>query len=40
MVIARDLCAGQRAPDQLVLIVREARLFGSRPESAYRCDQL
>jgi uncharacterized membrane protein YphA (DoxX/SURF4 family) len=40
MAIARDLCARQHTPDQLVLIVREARLFGSRPESAYRCDQL
>jgi len=40
MAIARDLCGRQHAPDQLVLLVREARLFGSRPESAYRCDQL
>jgi hypothetical protein len=40
ITIARELCARQREPGQLVLIVTEQRMFGSRPESAYRCDQL
>jgi hypothetical protein len=38
--IVRELCARQHEPGQLILIVTEQRMFGSRPESAYRCDQL
>ena len=38
--IARDLCAQQRKPGQLVLVVTEQRLLSSRSETAYRCDQL
>jgi len=39
-VIARNLCASLRDPTQLVLIVREQRMFFSRPESGYRCSEL
>jgi hypothetical protein len=38
--IARDLCAQQREPGQLTLIVTEQRMFGNSSETAYRCDQL
>jgi hypothetical protein len=38
--IARDLCSRLPEPGLLVLVVREQRLFFSRPETAYRCDQL
>jgi hypothetical protein len=38
--IARSVCNTLRDPAQLVLIVREQRLFYSRPESGYRCWQL
>lgn len=38
--IARDICGRLRDPAQLVLIVREQRLFFARPEAGYRCSQL
>jgi hypothetical protein len=38
--IARDLCGRLRDPAQLVLIVREQRMFFARPEVGYRCSQL
>ena len=38
--IARSVCGGLRDPSQLVLIVREQRMFFSRPETGYRCYEL
>jgi uncharacterized membrane protein YphA (DoxX/SURF4 family) len=38
--IARRVCGDLRDPTQLVLIVREQRLFFSRPEMGYRCFEL
>jgi hypothetical protein len=38
--IARHVCGRLRDPTQLVLIVREQRMFFSRPETGYRCSQL
>jgi len=38
--IARSVCRRLRDPAQLVLIVREQRMFFSRPELGYRCWQL
>jgi predicted DCC family thiol-disulfide oxidoreductase YuxK len=38
--IARNLCAKQDKPGQLVLIVTEQRMLSSSSETAYRCDQL
>jgi hypothetical protein len=38
--IARHLCADLRDPTRLVLIVREQRLFFSRPEAGFRCFEL
>jgi hypothetical protein len=38
--IARDVCGRLRDPAQLVLIVREQRMFFARPELGYRCSQL
>ena len=38
--IAKGVCDGMRDRTQLVLIVREQRLFFSRPESGYRCAEL
>jgi hypothetical protein len=38
--IAKDVCGGMRDGSQLVLIVREQRMFFSRPESGYRCTEL
>jgi hypothetical protein len=38
--IARQVCRSLRDPTQLVLIVREQRMFFSRPETGYRCSQL
>jgi hypothetical protein len=38
--IARSVCGRLRDPTQLVLIVREQRMFFSRPESGYRCFEL
>lgn len=38
--IARDVCGGMRDPTQLVLIVREQRMFFSKPETGYRCSEL
>jgi len=38
--IARDVCGRLRDPTQLVLIVREQRMFFARPELGYRCSQL
>jgi hypothetical protein len=38
--IARDVCSGMGDRSQLVLIVREQRLFFSRAESGYRCAEL
>ena len=35
--IARQVCRSMRDPTQLVLIVREQRMFFSRPETGYRC---
>jgi uncharacterized membrane protein YphA (DoxX/SURF4 family) len=39
-VIAKSVCSGMRDRSQLVLIVREQRMFFSRPESGYRCAEL
>jgi hypothetical protein len=38
--IARSVCGDLRDPTQLVLIVREQRLFFSRPEAGFRCFEL
>ncbi len=38
--IARSVCDGMPDRNQLVLIVREQRMFFSRPEAGYRCSQL
>jgi hypothetical protein len=38
--IARSVCNDLGDPTQLVLIVREQRMFFSRPETGYRCSQL
>ena len=38
--IAKDVCNQLRDPAQLVLIVREQRMFLSKPESGYRCWEL
>ena len=38
--IAKELCGHLRNPGDLVLIVREQRLFFSKPETGYRCWQL
>jgi hypothetical protein len=38
--IARGVCGDLRDPAQLVLIVREQRMFFSRPETGYRCAEL
>jgi hypothetical protein len=38
--IAREVCGRLRDPAQLVLIVREQRMFFARPELGYRCSQL
>jgi hypothetical protein len=38
--IAKSICRELRDPAQLVLIVREQRMFFSRPEIGYRCVQL
>jgi hypothetical protein len=38
--IARSVCGEVRNPGQLVLIIREQRLFGSAPESGFQCSEL
>ena len=38
--IAKNVCSDLRDPAQLVLIVREQRMFFSRPEAGYRCAEL
>jgi hypothetical protein len=38
--IAKSVCASLRDPAQLVLIVREQRMFFSKPETGYRCSEL
>jgi hypothetical protein len=38
--IARSVCGSLRDPSQLVLIVREQRMFFSTPEVGYRCSEL
>jgi hypothetical protein len=38
--IAKAVCGQARLPDQLVLLVHEQRMFGSRPETGYRCRDL
>jgi hypothetical protein len=38
--IARGVCGELRDPTQLVLIVREQRMFFSRPEMGFRCSEL
>jgi hypothetical protein len=38
--IARGVCSQMHDPSQLVLIVREQRMFFSRPETGYRCSEL
>jgi len=38
--IARHVCSKLRDPTQLVLLVREQRMFFSRPETGYRCFDL
>jgi hypothetical protein len=39
-VIAKSVCGGLHDPAQLVLIVREQRMFFARPETGYRCSEL
>jgi hypothetical protein len=34
------VCGEVRNPGQLVLIIREQRLFGSAPESGFQCSEL
>jgi hypothetical protein len=38
--IARHVCGDLRDPAQLVLIVREQRMFFSKPEAGFRCSEL
>jgi len=38
--IARQVCDNLGDPTQLVLIVREQRMFFSQPETGYRCSEL
>jgi hypothetical protein len=38
--IARNVCGGLGDHNQLVLVVKEQRLFFSRPEAGFRCSQL
>jgi hypothetical protein len=38
--IAKHVCSNLRDPSQLVLTVREQRMFLSRPETGYRCSDL
>jgi hypothetical protein len=38
--IAKSVCSSLRDPAQLVLIVREQRMFFSRPEMGFRCHEL
>jgi hypothetical protein len=38
--IAKSVCGALRDPGQLVLIVREQRMFFSKPEVGYRCFEL
>src|SRR5262249_28930019 len=38
--IARDVCGALGDRNQLVLMVKEQRLFFSRPEAGFRCSQL
>jgi hypothetical protein len=38
--IGRSVCRDVRAPGQLVLIVHEQRLFGSKEEAAFQCPEL
>ncbi len=38
--IAKDLCHQAGEPSQIVLIVREQRMFRSAPETGYRCGDL
>ena len=38
--VAGSVCGDLRDPAQLVLIVREQRMFFSRPETGYRCREL
>ena len=38
--IAGRVCHDMGDPSQLVLVVREQRMFFSRPEIGYRCTQL
>ena len=38
--IAKDVCLHLRNSADLVLLVREQRLFFSKPETGYRCWQL
>ncbi|MET4797943.1 hypothetical protein [Bradyrhizobium sp. LB11.1] len=38
--IAKDVCGTLRNRDQLVLVVKEQRMFFSRPEAGFRCSQL
>jgi hypothetical protein len=38
--IAKRVCSKLRDPNQLVLMVREQRMFFSRPETGFRCAEL
>jgi hypothetical protein len=38
--IAKGVCSKLRDPNQLVLMVREQRMFFSRPETGFRCAEL
>jgi len=38
--VAKDICLHLRNPADLVLIMREQRLFFSKPEIGYRCWEL
>jgi hypothetical protein len=38
--VARSVCGDVRTPGQLVLVVHEQRLFGSREETGFQCSEL
>jgi hypothetical protein len=38
--VARSVCGDVRTPGQLVLVVREQRMFESRPETGFQCSEL
>jgi hypothetical protein len=38
--VAKQVCARMREPTELVLLVRQQRLFLSAPEATFRCKDL